>query len=78
MTWTSPALRHRCARMELSFIPSDEREDPEMKIRHIGLDIAKNTYFVCGVDERGQVLVQKKLKRSEVLLNTLTVNLTKV
>lgn len=38
-----------------------------MKITRIGLDIAKNTFFVCGVDERGQAAVQRKLKRGEVL-----------
>ena len=35
-----------------------------MKITTIGIDLAKNVFQVHGVDERGNPLIQKKLKRS--------------
>ena len=38
-----------------------------MKIRTIGLDLAKNVFQVHGVDAAGQVVVRKALKRSQVL-----------
>ena len=38
-----------------------------MKITTIGIDLAKNVFQVHGVDERGNPLIQKKLKRSQVL-----------
>jgi transposase len=37
------------------------------KISTIGLDIAKRVFQVHGVDDQGQVVVQKKLSRSELL-----------
>jgi len=38
-----------------------------MKISTIGLDIAKNVFQVHGVDEAGEVVVRKQLRRSRVL-----------
>ena len=38
-----------------------------MTITTIGLDLAKNWFQVHGVDASGQVLVRRKLRRSEVL-----------
>lgn len=38
-----------------------------MNIRRIGLDLAKNVFTVCGVDEHGQVVVRKTLRRDQVL-----------
>lgn len=38
-----------------------------MKITTIGIDLAKNVFQVHGVDERGNPLIQKKLKRNQVL-----------
>ncbi len=37
-----------------------------MKISTIGLDIAKQVFQVHGIDERGKVVVQKRLKRAEM------------
>lgn len=37
-----------------------------MKISTVGLDIAKQIFQVHGVDERGKVVVQKRLKRDEM------------
>lgn len=38
-----------------------------MKITTIGVDLAKNVFQVHGVDERGNPLIKKKLKRNQVL-----------
>ena len=38
-----------------------------MKIATIGLDLAKHWFQIHGVDERGQTVVHRKLRRSEVL-----------
>ena len=38
-----------------------------MQITTIGLDIAKHWFQVHGVDTSGQVVVRRKLRRSEVL-----------
>jgi transposase len=37
------------------------------KISTIGLDLAKRVFQVHGIDDQGQVVVQKQLQRSEVL-----------
>ncbi len=38
-----------------------------MKVSTIGLDIAKNVFQVHGVDEAGEVVVRKQLRRSRVM-----------
>ena len=38
-----------------------------MNTATIGLDIAKNVLQVCGVDQHGKPMLQRKLRRSEVL-----------
>lgn len=37
-----------------------------MKVRVIGLDLAKNVFQVHGVDEHGKVVLRKQLTRSRV------------
>ena len=38
-----------------------------MTVKVIGLDIAKNVFQVHGVNEAGEVVVRRKLRRSDVL-----------
>lgn len=38
-----------------------------MKVTTVGLDIAKNVFYVHGVDRHGKVVVQRKLTRGKVL-----------
>ena len=38
-----------------------------MKITTLGLDLAKNVFQVHGVNERGQPVLKKQLKRAQVL-----------
>ncbi|MDN5940185.1 MAG: IS110 family transposase [Salinisphaera sp.] len=37
------------------------------KIIRFGIDLAKNTFAICGVDAREQIVLQKTLKRSQLL-----------
>ena len=37
-----------------------------MKVRAVGIDVAKNVFHLHGVDERGQVVVQKRVSRSKL------------
>src|SRR6201991_2102648 len=44
-----------------------EREPSAMGISMIGLDTAKSTFQVHAVDEAGQVVIRRKLQRSELI-----------
>ena len=37
------------------------------KIIRIGIDLAKNTFSVCGVDNREQIVLERILKRADML-----------
>jgi transposase len=38
-----------------------------MKVRVIGLDLAKNVFQVHGVDEHGKVVLRKQLRACEII-----------
>ncbi len=38
-----------------------------MEVKLIGLDIAKHVFQVCGVDERGELVLSKRLRREALL-----------
>ncbi len=38
-----------------------------MTIIRIGIDLAKNTFSLCGVDEREQIVLEKTVKRAKLL-----------
>jgi transposase len=42
-------------------------EEADMAIKVIGLDIAKSVFQVHGVDEAGQAVLRRRLRRAEVL-----------
>lgn len=48
-------------------IPTNQREATKMEITTVGIDLAKNVFQVHGVDQRGKVVVQKRLRREQVL-----------
>lgn len=48
-------------------INSLNKERTMNNITVYGLDIAKNVFHVCGMSERGKVLIRKRLRRDEVL-----------
>src|SRR5438034_7031097 len=45
-----------------------KKGDRIMQVERIGLDIAKSSFQVHGVDAHGKVVVRKQLSRSKVLL----------
>jgi transposase len=45
----------------------DENLEAEMTVKVIGLDIAKNVFQVHGVNEAGEVVLGRRLRRSDVL-----------
>jgi len=45
----------------------DDKPEADMTVKVIGLDIAKNVFQVHGVNEAGEVVVRRRLRRSDVL-----------
>ena len=43
------------------------REGPEMDIRTLGIDLAKNVFQVHGVDGKGRTVVQRQFRRRQLL-----------
>jgi transposase len=73
MWWTALAYGMRCARV-VALINNQAREPSTMKkvsifgeCRSIGIDIAKNSFSVHGLDGEGRTVFTKELKRSQVL-----------
>lgn len=56
-----------CARMERGSYHQPRREETEMHITTVGLDLAKDTFHIVGLDEHGHEKMKKKLSRSQVL-----------
>jgi hypothetical protein len=54
--------------MEVEFVSKQRARRSTMNIRRIGLDLAKNVFTVCGVDEHGQVVVRKTLRPDHIQL----------
>jgi transposase len=49
-------------------IKNHEQEEPSaMKVSTVGLDLAKNVFQVHGLDEAGEVIVRRALRRGQVL-----------
>jgi transposase len=44
-----------------------KREETEMKITLIGLDIAKNVFHLVGLNQAGKMVLKKRLRRAEVV-----------
>src|ERR1700731_2864204 len=45
----------------------EAREGPEMEVRTLGIDLAKNLFQVHGVDGKGRTVVQRQLRRRQLL-----------
>lgn len=59
--------RHRSAKVELGECPPETERERQMKIRTVGVDLAKSFFQAHGVNEHGKVALKKQLKRSQVL-----------
>ncbi|MCH8163089.1 MAG: IS110 family transposase, partial [Proteobacteria bacterium] len=38
-----------------------------MNIKRLGIDLAKNTFSLCGVDDNDNIVLEKTLKRKDLL-----------
>ena len=66
MLWTAPPTG--IAMCQKGRCLWNRKREPSMgEISTIGLDIAKNVFQVHGVDEEGQVIVRRQLRRGQVL-----------
>ena len=55
MGWTPPHLSASMYQTEIEFSVND-KEEPEMKIKRIGVDLAKNVFQLHGADNRGKAI----------------------
>src|SRR5229473_2185446 len=70
MGWTQPSLSSTAsawARMAVKHHNEGAREGPEMDIRTLGIDLAKNLFHVHGVDGQGRTIVQRQFRRRQLL-----------
>jgi hypothetical protein len=44
-----------------------QKEESEMNIKRVGLDLAKQVFQVHGVDCHGKAVLRKRLKRGDLL-----------
>jgi hypothetical protein len=64
MGWMAPS-RHR--RAKLVAVEVTQQEPSTMEITTIGLDLAKHVFQVHGVDEAGHAVVERHLRRAQVI-----------
>jgi transposase len=64
MGWMAPS-RHRCAK--LVAVEHHQGGAIHMDITTVGLDLAKHVFQVHGVDEAGDVIVKRRLRRAQVI-----------
>src|SRR5246127_967586 len=70
MGWTQPSLfQYGLCLGQDSSEPSQRRarEGPEMDVRTLGIDLAKNVFQVHGVDGKGRTVVQRQFRRRQLL-----------
>jgi transposase len=70
MVWTQPSLFSTAfawARMVVNHHDKEAREDREMDVRTLGIDLAKNLFQIHGVDGQGRTVVQRQVRRRQLL-----------
>ena len=65
MGWTPPHLPASMCQTEFEYSVND-KEEPEMKINRIGVDLAKNVFQLHGVNKEGVVMLTKKISRKKL------------
>src|SRR5258708_15829043 len=59
--------RHQSANLWKRSSNHERREPPAMEITTIGLDLAKNVFQVHAINDAGEVVVRKTIRRAQVL-----------
>ena len=54
------------ATMRVQAVIESRREETEMEITTIGLDLAKTVFHLVGLDARGKEVAKRKLRRNQV------------
>lgn len=70
MEWTQPHFETasiKRARMVASTIINRSKKGPTMKATTLGIDLAKSTFRLHGVDARGAVVLRRQLTRKQLL-----------
>lgn len=67
MVWTPPAHRHRCAIAWSSPRAPQDQGASVMQITTVGVDLAKHVFQIHGIDDEGQVVLRRRLRRAEVI-----------
>jgi transposase len=70
MGWTQPSLFNTAfawAKMVENHHNKEAREGPEMDVRTLGIDLAKNLFQVHGVDGQGRTVLERQLRRRQLL-----------
>ena len=66
MGWTAPT--YGIAMCHVGAVSTNQRKEPsEMNVTTIGIDLAKSVFQLHGIDDAGEVIFRKKLRRSGVL-----------
>jgi hypothetical protein len=53
--------------MVVNYYNQETREGLEMNVRTMGIDLAKNRFRVHGVDDKGRIVLQRQLRRRQLL-----------
>jgi len=64
MGWTPPHLPASMCQTEFEYSVND-KEEPEMKINRIGVDLAKNVFQLHGADHKDKAIWKRKLTRDK-------------
>src|SRR5258708_15666327 len=69
MGWTQPSVSNPASVGQggLNDHHEEAREGPKMDIRTLGIDLAKNLFRVRGVDAHGRTVVERELRRRQLL-----------
>jgi Transposase len=69
MGWTQPSVSNPASVGQggLNDHHEEAREGPKMDIRTLGIDLAKNLFRVHGVDAHGRTVVERELRRRQLL-----------
>jgi transposase len=67
MVWMAPAPGIAMCQSVVVIFNHEQKEPPTMTITTLGLDLAKNVFQVHGIDEAGEVVVGKALRRRQMM-----------
>lgn len=66
MEWTPPPAQALICQNGRADQPLETKEASTMQITTIGIDLAKNVFQIHGVDERGNTVLRKQIRRDQL------------